>query len=495
MSRFRLLESTLAALSVIGCTNIAVAKSNPLPPIHEGLETDAVAAQDAAVLVGIEAYPFLPDVPYAKRDVEAFRQYLLKTRGVPDGQVAVLDSNPTTEKIVKAVSEAVEQVGSGGTLWIYFSGHGAASPVDGRRLLLGVDTQPDPESFEARSVSADDLESMAGGSPAENVVVVVDACYTGVGRDGEELLEGHRFAVPNQAIQAHQRVLRLSATRSNETSVPYDKAEHGLFTYFLVGALRGWADGESDHPKDGQVTLAEIDAYVDRAVRVVGAAQHPTLVYGDSFGNWAITTASRLEPGPELTNVPRIIQEVSPDTLTARLAELTRESSEMQTRATTEWSQVEKITRTGRSEGRVALNQYMEIYTDARVEVGGESVPVDIPELEKARTILAQYDVYWKKRRQRQGGTVLTIFGGVAAGAGFALAAFQQSASHKDAEDGRVYPEHQDLYRNWTTVGVAIGATGSSLAVIGVINLIVGNTGLEKVAVVPGQVTTVVVRF
>ena len=54
-----------------------------------GLETDAEAAQDAAVLIGIEAYPFLPDVPYAKRDVEAFRQYLPKTRGVPDGQVTV----------------------------------------------------------------------------------------------------------------------------------------------------------------------------------------------------------------------------------------------------------------------------------------------------------------------------------------------------------------------------------------------------------------------
>lgn len=102
--------------------------------------------------------------------------------------------------------------------------------------------------------------------------------------------------------------------------------------------------------------------------------------------------------------------------MTARLTELTCNSSEPQSRATTEWSQVQKITRSGQTEGRVALDQFTEIYTEAHVEVGRKTVPVGIPELEEARMILAQYDVYWKKRRQRQAGTALTDIGGESAG-------------------------------------------------------------------------------
>ncbi len=39
---------------------------------------------DASVIIGLETYPFLgANVPYAKRDAQAFRDVLVYTRGVP----------------------------------------------------------------------------------------------------------------------------------------------------------------------------------------------------------------------------------------------------------------------------------------------------------------------------------------------------------------------------------------------------------------------------
>ena len=38
----------------------------------------------------------------------------------------------------------------------------------------------------------------------------------------------------------------------------------------MVGALRGWADGELDGQRDGAVSGAEASAYVARALRTAG---------------------------------------------------------------------------------------------------------------------------------------------------------------------------------------------------------------------------------
>ena len=53
---------------------------------HEPLR----APDDAAVVIGIEDYAFLPDVPFAERDAQAVSDLLVYTIGVPADRVRVL---------------------------------------------------------------------------------------------------------------------------------------------------------------------------------------------------------------------------------------------------------------------------------------------------------------------------------------------------------------------------------------------------------------------
>ena len=479
----------LAAFSALwSCTPIAAAD---LPDIQQAVQTEAEASNDVAVLIGIEDYAFLPEVPFALRDVQAFQQFLVHTRGVPAQRVHILDSNPTAEKIVEVVEEALAEVNAGGTFWFYFSGHGAASTVDGRRLLLGLDTLPEAQSFEQRSVAVADLEALAIGSAADNVLVVLDTCYTGVGRDGEELLAGHRFAVPNAAIQAHERVMEWSATSASETSAPYAPVEQGLFTYFLLGALRGWADGEISGTPDDRVTLEEARIYVDRALRTVsGSTQRPRLDHTAAWGEYTLAD-SATESGPDLASVPRLtVASSAPTGLAESVAVVAQKTHEYQSQARSDWKTIEAITRGGGPEGRVLLQEFLARYGDAQIAVAGKSYPVDVEELDQARVVLDSYDVYWKKRRQRKAGTALLVVGSVAAAAGAAIAV---GFAVEGQSAGKSY--EVDWYNSWIAGGGITAGAGGAIVVVGVVNL--GQAGRKPppVAFLPGPFTVVTLEF
>ena len=96
----------------------------------------AQGAQDAALLIAIEDYPFVEDVLGAGGNLDAWMAWLKNGRGVPLGRMQVLrDRDANARRIREAVATASSEVGPGGTLWFVFIGHGAPSK-DGRDGLL-----------------------------------------------------------------------------------------------------------------------------------------------------------------------------------------------------------------------------------------------------------------------------------------------------------------------------------------------------------------------
>jgi len=273
-----------------------------LPDIDAPLKTGASAPGDAAVVVGLEHYYELPEVPYAERDARAFADYLLYTRGVPSDRIHNVPK-ANREKILSAVQQAAEHAGSDGTVWVYFAGHGGASPDTGERMLMGIDVQPDLATFAARSVAVKEVReaATAGGAKA---VLVLDTCYTGQGRSGTELLPGKRFAVPTYATDSGPQVIEWSAASANQFSGPLDGAQHGAFTYAVLGALRGWADGQLDDVRDGQVTAEEAKLYVEEALRSVGVRDQVPVLSAEGPREWVLAAHPKAEARPTLSPPP-----------------------------------------------------------------------------------------------------------------------------------------------------------------------------------------------
>lgn len=245
-----------------------------LPALNSPHRAGAGAPNDAAVVVGVEDYAFIADVPYAGADARLVYDTLLYTVGIPQHKIQLLQGG-SREQILQRVEDAAAMVGPGGRLWFYFAGHGAASLHSGERMLLGDDVKADSSVFDARGVRLSELTALAHDKES---LWLLDTCFAGQGRGGEALLPGTRFAVPTQATRIPAQTAIWAASSPSELAAPLHEMGHGLFTYLAVGSLRGWADGELTGSPDGAVDLEEAQAYVRRATASLSVVtQHPQL--------------------------------------------------------------------------------------------------------------------------------------------------------------------------------------------------------------------------
>lgn len=274
---------------------VAASRPAALPSLSEPARTGAKAKAESAVVIGLESYPFLGSgVPHARSDADTFADFLVYTRGVPMQNVLTLKSG-AREQILAQIERAAREAGAGGLVWVYFAGHGAANPKNGERMLLGDDVRADVLAFGSRGVSVTEIERMVSAAGARPVLVL-DTCYAGVGRSGDSFLGGTRFIVPTYTTAPAAGAAQWNASSPDEISGPLPGVDHCAFTYFAVGALRGWADGELDGKRDGKVTAAEAQAYVVRALRRKGTnTQRPVWVGPDD-----LVLSSGIEVGPGL---------------------------------------------------------------------------------------------------------------------------------------------------------------------------------------------------
>jgi len=247
-------------------STILAATAWAVPDIDTPLATGH-AGEGVAVVVGIEDYAFLPDVPYARGDASAMTDAFALTMGLGPDRVTTLPT-ANREQLLDAVTKA-RGAAAGAPVYVFFAGHGATSP-SGELLLVGDDAKADASVFVERSVSVQELAAAAG----PDAVLWLDTCYAGVGRGGQALIPGARLAVPVYATDTLGGAQVWTAASPTEVSLPYAPARHGTFTYFLAGGLRGWADGAVG-PADGQVALGELWAWIEQGMRRVEAEQTP----------------------------------------------------------------------------------------------------------------------------------------------------------------------------------------------------------------------------
>lgn len=262
--------------------------------------------RDAAIVVAIEDYTHVGDIPGARQNALDWYTWLTQTRGIPaDRARLLLDGQATREEIEAAIASL--GASGGETLWFVFVGHGAPSEDGQDGLLLDVDVRQTALSVASRGIPQSSLMAQLEAGAFSERVAVLDACFSGRGSDGETLVAGLQPLIPSYSTATAQTTV-LSAGRSDEFAGPLPGLDRPAFSYLALGALRGWGDDN----QDGSVSAAEVEVYTQRALQSVltGRSQTP-----QHSGPDAALSAGG-EAGPDLAQIRLALAQSSAPTPT-----------------------------------------------------------------------------------------------------------------------------------------------------------------------------------
>lgn len=272
--------------SAAGATKVIRAKSD----VDENIPvTSRKAEKTVALVISNENYKQVTDVESALNDGETFAKYCTMTLGIPESQVMTYQ-NVTYAEMLGAMSKLKQltgALGDGVDVIVYYAGHGFPDEGNKDAYLLPVDGDgfTTATSYPLKKLYAD-----LSGMGADNVMVFLDACFSGATRDGGMLAEARGVALKPRVSDPEGNMFVLSAASDQETALPYKEKNHGLFTYYLLKKLQD---------TKGNVTLQELSKYVEEQVKknsltVNRKLQTPrTSVSGRMKDNWG---SKRLRP-------------------------------------------------------------------------------------------------------------------------------------------------------------------------------------------------------
>ncbi len=219
--------------------------------------TSRKAEKSIALVIGNEDYKQVTKVEAALNDAETFAEYCTRTLGIPESQVMVYPNATYAEMLgaVQKLRQMTSALGDGVDVIFYYAGHGFPDEKDKDSYLLPVDGDG---ITPATSYPLKKLYMDLASTGAENVMVFLDACFSGATRDGDMLSKARGVALKPRDTAAEGNMYVLSAASDQETALPYREKNHGLFTYFLLKKLQ---------ESKGNASLEDLSKYVEENVK------------------------------------------------------------------------------------------------------------------------------------------------------------------------------------------------------------------------------------
>ena len=235
-----------------------------------------------AVVIGISKYKNIPSLKYAANDAREFYRYLTEVNRVPKDHIWLLLDEEASLDNLKSVlgTQLRRQTGKDDMVIIYLAGHGAterdAASPDGDGLEKYIlPHNVNPKDLYASAMPMREVAHIFNRINSDRLVFISDTCYSGASGGRTIPVVGTRTNISGAFLDrlshGKGRVI-LTASDANEVSMEKDELEHGVFTYYLLEALRG----QGDIDKDGVITIDEVYRYVSMKVpQATGQDQHP----------------------------------------------------------------------------------------------------------------------------------------------------------------------------------------------------------------------------
>lgn len=226
-----------------------------------------------ALIIGNEDYSMIGanaeiNVPYAVYDADVFREYCIRTFGIPVEQIKTIH-NATAGLMHEQLDWLINIASTDpeAEVFFFYSGHGNNDEATKEAFLLPVDITGKNVRL---GMALADLYKRLGDLSIKGAYVFLDACFSGSYKSAAPLLSQKGVRVVPNIGRPHGHTMSFSSSSGDQTSSVYHEKKQGYFTYFLIKVLQ---------EAGGQLTMREwfsrTHEEVKRATAKIGKMQEP----------------------------------------------------------------------------------------------------------------------------------------------------------------------------------------------------------------------------
>ncbi len=221
-----------------------VTKLSVVSAVDKDIPDNQTANQNRfALIIGNEDYSSYQDglntesnVPFARNDAATFKEYAVKTLGVPEKNATLLiDANRQKMKQnIELVCKMLERTGSDAEFIFYYAGHGFPDESTNTPYLVPVDVSAANIS---EAIKMESIYKRFSDLPIKKVTVVLDACFSGGGRSAS-LIAARTVKIKPKHGEVAGNMLVFAATSGEQIAMGNKNEKHGMFTYFFLKKLQ-----------------------------------------------------------------------------------------------------------------------------------------------------------------------------------------------------------------------------------------------------------------
>jgi uncharacterized caspase-like protein len=232
------------------------------------------------VIIANENYQKEVKVQYAANDGLVFKEYCIKTLGIPEKNIHFA-SDATFGNMKSEINwlcQVLDAFNGQAKGIFYYAGHGMPNEKDKSAYLLPTDGSS--SDFES-AIKLEDLYAKFGAQKTSQIVLLFDACFSGGVRDDKMLVEARSVRIKPVENNPTGNLIIFTAASGEETAFAYNEKNHGLFTYYLLKKLQ---------ESKGNCTLKELSDYLSEQVKqqsivVNSKSQTPKVIVSSGMSN------------------------------------------------------------------------------------------------------------------------------------------------------------------------------------------------------------------
>ncbi|MEI6749714.1 MAG: caspase family protein [Bacteroidota bacterium] len=217
-----------------------------------------------ALIIGNEDYSNFQEgistemnVEFARNDALIFKEYCLKTFGVPEKNITCL-LNATSGKTSQAIdklSKLIQATNGIANVIVYYAGHGLPDETTKEPYIIPVDVSG---SNISTAIKLSSFYQKLTEYPSQQITVFLDACFSGGGREAG-LLAARSVKITPKNGNLKGNIVVFTASSGEESSLPWKDKQHGMFTYFVLKKFQ---------ETKGNVSFLELSTFIKDKVAI-----------------------------------------------------------------------------------------------------------------------------------------------------------------------------------------------------------------------------------